>query len=227
MFFLAFLLFGLAISIQVRSVWESNKQKSASELKLDELKQQLNDEIKKGDVLRADIEKNELNFNNQLQSYAESQHDTYLDQLIQELDALRFISGFTNVEGKGIVVTLNDAPARKAANPNAEIIHDFDIVHMINELKKLGAQAISINGERVIATSEQMCAGPTVRINKRKYPVPYVIQAIGSPDNLQKVMESGKVAELKEYNIRIDIKRADKLLVPGYIGITKAKIGTD
>ena len=68
--------------------------------------------------------------------------------------------------------------------PSWFIIHDYDIRTILNELKTAGAQAIAINGERVVPMSEQICVGPTIIINDNRYPVPYIIEAIGEPDGL-------------------------------------------
>ena len=102
------------------------------------------------------------------------------------------------------------------------IIHDHDIRTILNDLKKAGAQAIAINGERVVPMSEQICAGPTILINGNRYPVPYVIEAIGDPYALYEAMDiSYKVAELREFNIQVDIKKAESIRISKFSGTDK------
>ena len=132
-------------------------------------------------------------------------------------------TGLVGVEGAGITITLDDAPVREPGMPPSWfIIHDYDIRTILNELKTAGAQAIAINGERVVPMSEQICAGPTIIINDNRYPVPYIIEAIGEPDGLYEAMStSNKVAELKEFNILVDIKKSDKIRISKFSGADK------
>ena len=92
---------------------------------------------------------------------------------------------------------------------------------MLNDLAA-GAQAIAINGERVVPMSEQICAGPTIIMNGNRYPVPYVIEAIGDPDALYEAISySYKVAELREFNILVDIKKSNKIRISKFSGADK------
>ncbi|HEX2926870.1 MAG TPA: DUF881 domain-containing protein, partial [Ruminiclostridium sp.] len=87
------------------------------------------------------------------------------------------------------------------------------------ELKMAGAQALSVNGERIISTSEQVCAGPQIFINNNRYPVPYEIKAIGDPDKLEKnISESETMASLLECRIRVSITKSRELTISRYIG---------
>ena len=98
------------------------------------------------------------------------------------------LAGLTSVEGGGVQVTLSDSTQTNnlTENANAYVIHDLDILQVINELRDAGAEAISLNGERVVSTSEVRYAGSTVSINNNRYAAPFVIKAIGDPTNLGK-----------------------------------------
>ena len=88
---------------------------------------------------------------------------------------------------------------------------------ILNDLKKAGAQAISINGERIVAISEQVCAGPTILVNRNRYPVPYIINAIGDPDLLyESLSRSERIALMIEDRIRVEIKKSKEVIVPGF-----------
>lgn len=87
-------------------------------------------------------------------------------------------------------------------------------------MKKAGAQAISIKGERVVSTSEVVCAGPTILINGNRYAVPYEICAIGDPDLLyDSLMRSERVALMIEDKIRVEIKKSKDIWVPRFSNI--------
>lgn len=126
------------------------------------------------------------------------------------------------LEGQGIIVTMDDSTraVRTGENPNFYVIHDDDILRVINELRAAGAEAISINGQRLIATSEIRCAGPTLSVNNVRSAPPYEISAIGDKKNLENSikMRGGVEETLKVWGIRLEIETSDKIYIPPYIG---------
>jgi len=105
---------------------------------------------------------------------------------------------------------------------NILIIHDQDLRIILNELKKGGAQAISINGERIMPMSEQVCAGPTILINKNRYTAPYIIKAIGDPDNLYKVMiNCNRLGLMIRDKIKVKIDKSDEITIELFKGINE------
>src|SRR5690606_23984647 len=97
------------------------------------------------------------------------------------------------------------------------IIHDADITGILNELRSNGAEAISINGERILGTSKLVCAGPTIFLNKSRYPPPYVIKAIGDPDTLYNAIDQlSNVAIMRIYGIRVDIRKEYDMVIEKY-----------
>jgi len=140
-----------------------------------------------------------------------------INELLNKRQELLVLNGFTDVKGSGVVITLNDAPAREEMDPSQLIIHDMDIVQILNVLRSAGAQAISINDERIITTSRHFCVGPTILINQKRYPVPYVIKAIGDPDEMYNAIEQSEaVIIMRIYNIQVDVRKESEILIPGY-----------
>ena len=70
-------------------------------------------------------------------------------------ERLQLLAGTTAVEGAGIEVVLDDSAIPKKANenPNLYIIHDEDLLRVLNELRAAGAEAISLNDQRIVAMS--------------------------------------------------------------------------
>lgn len=124
-------------------------------------------------------------------------------------------------------MTLTENTNKNNNDPNIEdfMIHDADLLRLINELFDADAEAISINNERLIATSEIRCAGSTVSVNNRRYAAPFVIKAIGDPNNLESAlkMPGGIVDLLSMFNVNIDIKKQNKLTVERFSGTIEYK----
>ena len=133
-------------------------------------------------------------------------------------ERLRLLAGTTAVEGAGIEVVLDDSAIPKKANenPNLYIIHDEDLLRVLNELRAAGAEAISLNDQRIVAMSEVRCAGPTVSVNNIRSAPPYVIKAIGAPKTLTSALRlrGGVVETFEFWGIQVKIKSQDKVQIP-------------
>lgn len=216
-FFLTLMVLGIAMALQGKSIFNINRQQTSVSNRIAVYKDQLLKEQEKSLELKNLIIENQNKKDNSLKELSDSKSNENIKFLGEELDKIRFVSGLTDVKGKGIKITLNDAPVRETENPNLLIIHDSDVYGVVNELKKAGAQAISINGERIMSTSEQVCAGPTIRINKNRYSVPYEILAIGDPDSMYTSLdESRPVILMRDFNIGVDIKKSDDIEISQY-----------
>ena len=87
--------------------------------------------------------------------------------------------GYSDVEGEGIVITLED-------NSKKEITSD-DLLNLVNQLKLAGAEAISINDERVVNTTDiTIVNGAFVFVNGKRLSSPYTVKVIGN----QKYLDS-------------------------------------
>lgn len=215
--FITLMLLGVVMAMQGKSILNYNGQQKTVANRISEYKELLLQEQEQSKALREEILKNQEKKDAILKELAESNASAYLKFLGEELDKARFLMGMTAVKGRGVKVILKDAPAMEIENPNLLLIHDSDVIGVLNELKKAGAQAISINGERIISTTEQVCAGPTIRINKNRYPVPYEISAIGDPKILFDTLDQSKtVALMRDYEIVVEIKPMEEVKIPPY-----------
>jgi len=140
----------------------------------------------------------------------------------KEMDELKARAGETEMEGKGIIFTLDDSKqvAKAGENKNLYIIHDEDLLRVVNELRSAGAEAISLNGQRLIGSSEIRCVGPTVLVNERRLAAPFVISAIGNPQTLESSLKlrGGVIENFKFWGIKADVMQSDKVRVPAYKG---------
>lgn len=140
----------------------------------------------------------------------------------KEAELIKMSAGMLAVEGPGIIITIDDSKrvSKPGENPNLYLIHDDDILKVINELWAAGAEAMSINEQRLIASSEIRCAGPTLSVNNVRYSPPYDIRAIGDPQTLENAlkMRGGVVETLQFWGIQITIKPQELVTIPAYKG---------
>lgn len=167
-------------------------------------------------------------------SLAEKERDILLKQLhelrenpglesaTKEGENIRMGAGVVALEGTGLVITVDDSKRLSKAgdNPNLYLIHDEDILKLINELWAAGAEAISINDQRLIATSEIRCAGPTLSVNNTRYSPPYEIRVIGEPQTIENAlkMRGGVIETLQFWGIQVTVKKQDIVQVAAYKG---------
>lgn len=140
------------------------------------------------------------------------------DMMRREMEQLRDFAGLTEVTGGGIAVTMNDSSAQKTGNKNAYLVHAEDILSVINELNGAGAQAVSVNGQRIVGTSAVACAGSIVTVNGVRVAAPFEILAVGDAEVLQAALKfpGGVVDSLSPWGIEINIRRESILTVPAY-----------
>ena len=141
-------------------------------------------------------------------------------KLAEELEEMRILAGLMPVKGPGIIVKVEDAPPSAipaGADREAFVVHDEDLLKIVNELRAAGAEAISINGQRLVSTSEIRCSGPVIRVNNTSIGSPYEIRAIGDPKALKDALtvSGGVIDLLKGFSIRVKIVESKEVVVPG------------
>lgn len=122
--------------------------------------------------------------------------------------------GKTDVEGQGIVITINDINSEDINPISAE-----DLLIIVDYLKLAGAEAISINGERIINMSDIVdVSNSIIFVNQQRILAPYKIRAIGDPTKLESTLlgNGGYIEELKNIGFDIDIDRENKINIPKY-----------
>ncbi len=134
-----------------------------------------------------------------------------------ELQKSRINAGLVTVTGPGIEVLLDNPPGHIRRN-SVFLLRDEDLLRVVNDLRGAGSEAISINGQRMISTSEIRQAGSFININLERTEPPFHILAIGSPEKLKSSLEisGGLVDYFKELGIVVKIQMNNNLTVPAY-----------
>ena len=138
------------------------------------------------------------------------------------------IAGLTDAEGPGIEITLADSANSQAQADSTDIVHDRDLRDVVNELYGAGAEAISINSERIVANTAIRCVGNTIMINDKRCSSPFVIKAIGDSASLESALNirGGVLDVLRLYNIQVNVTKYEKIKLQkftGHISFTYAK----
>ncbi|AFL98608.1 MULTISPECIES: DUF881 domain-containing protein [Desulfitobacterium] len=134
--------------------------------------------------------------------------------VLEQLETAKRNAGLTKVTGPGIRITLDDAPNRDINNEdiNYYLIHEEYIRQIINSLWSGGAEAIAVNGQRIIGSTEIFCSGAFIQIGQTRQMPPYVIEAVGDVNYLQSALNFYFWDRLGEYQQQYGITR--KLEVP-------------
>ena len=147
-----------------------------------------------------------------IEEYKETMESDKLatDLLNREIAEANMLLGQTNVQGPGVIVTL--------VNTDEYQMTDYDILDLINELRMAGAEAISVNEERIINISDVRRAGYHILVNAQRTTSPYTIKAIGDPAYLesQLIIKDGYIDRIKKSGIETTVEKTDTVIIQKY-----------
>lgn len=151
------------------------------------------------------------------------------DEQRKKIDQNNKALGLTELTGKGVQVILKDGDVKtqKELELSQLIVHDNDILQVINILRNAGAEAISVNGHRIIAQTPITCVGTVVLINNEKVGAPYVISAIGDQERLNSALSipGGILTILEQFGVKVAKEKKDELKIPAYTGVYNFEYG--
>jgi len=145
-----------------------------------------------------------------------SKNDENSISLEKELEKNNILLGATDVTGKGVIIQLEDS---------IDLVHDLDIITIVNELKNAGAEAISVNDQRIVSTTAITCDGNVILINGQKIGTPFTILAIGYPEKLMGALSrpGGYIELLNEDGVYAEIRKSNNIKIPKYSGVITYK----
>ena len=210
---------GLVISMQIKSVQEvaeggflstQQAQRLTVELRnLREEKQQLSEEL--------------TDFENRLRDYeiSEADENLMISNLKNDLLRYQLLAGYIEGKGPGIVIEVDDPPAAfNQQESDSFIMYNYDILlAIINTLNAAGSEAIAINDQRYVSTTEIYYSNNALYINDTATTPPYTIKAIGNPETLEAAlnMRYGVVWDMRNYyNLRVNVQKEEEVLMPRY-----------
>ena len=155
-----------------------------------------------------------------------TKNDTDLQEKEKEITQGNKIIGLAEVSGQGVIVTLGDSKkdVSSSLDPSSLLVHDTDVLSVINELKNAGAEAISINDQRIIPTTGIICGGNIIDKKGKKVGTPFEIKAIGLPEQLAALDRPGGYLDLlKSYSIEVKLEKSNNITIPKYTGTINYK----
>ncbi|HRU41434.1 MAG TPA: DUF881 domain-containing protein, partial [Candidatus Diapherotrites archaeon] len=153
-----------------------------------------------------------------------SQGSLYAKILKEELDQARILAGIEDVEGPGITVVVDDL--KFSEKVNYPLISYSMLLELLNELNAAGAEAVSINEQRIISTSEiRQIGGIHININTVSFAPPFVFKAIGDPKTLEAALRlrEGIAEKLENSGVAVTITQEQLIQIPKYNGVIERK----
>jgi uncharacterized protein YlxW (UPF0749 family) len=141
---------------------------------------------------------------------------------------LEVAAGLTAVRGPAVTVSLDDAPRQPGRPPLSEdpddlVVHQQDVQAVVNALWAGGAEAMTLMGQRVVSTSAVRCVGNTVVLHGRVYSPPFVVTAVGDPDELTDALQRDPGVEyfstfVERFGLGYTVERERNVELPAYDG---------
>ncbi len=214
--FIVFFIVGFITMLQLKSDKDNNLFFNRESLRELELQLLLEDnEIERLDeyLERRTRELEELNS-------SESNQNVF-ELLSRQRRYSKALNGLTGFRGQGVMIQIQDSDFEilPSQNPNDFVVHDQDILNILNDLKIAESEAISINNQVLMSDSTIKCSGATITINGKTYGQPFVIRAIGNPKQLEAAIRSKDsysfmISSL--YGIRIKVEAQENIEIPSY-----------
>lgn len=205
------ILLGLFIAMQYKQ-FQSELQLGGTSVNYNTLSRQYNELKLQKEILESDIEQLQKQIEQSLTGNSSNQLSP---ELKEELQYYMLAGGFTDVSGQGISIQFDLPDSENAVN----LDHFYqELILLTNELHAAGAEAISINNERIIANSEIRLAGNTIMINGQSHRAPFEIKAIGDKDTLEGAlsMRFGFIENARKNGYFIETRKSDQLEIIKY-----------
>ena len=221
---LALFIFSFIIAAQLNTVGNTNIISEG--MREAELLRELQKAKEDYEALKEDYEKSQEIVDEYKTS--SSTNDALIASMHEDLSKANILAGLCDVKGEGVVITVADS-TNTDISAEAGLVHDTDITAIVTELKAAGAEAISINGQRVISTTAIRCVGPTIQVNSVKVAAPFYIKAIGNSKYLESALniKNGVVDSLRSYGIEVEIESAKSITIDKYDLTMKLKYASE
>lgn len=207
------------ICVQIKTINSTNISYSKSDM-VNSLRDEVLKNKEKYDNKYQELEKTEALLAKERESTTGNNEE--LSNLEEQIKEGNKLLGLTEVTGEGVIVTLKDnatTSSNSIVDSNDLVVHDMDVLSVINELKNAGAEAIAINDQRLVTTTGIVCDGNVIQINGQKVGAPFEIKAIGLSEQLAALSRpGGYLSILQQYGIGAELVKSKSITIPKYTG---------
>jgi len=217
---------GWVLSVQIITTDGSDLGGLVPLVKLKQYEEELKiQRAEKEDVLRELIALEERM--NMIES-EQAAEDDFIKNLVSDLEKYRLASGVLDARGPGVVINIKDSvKADEYQDDYSSILYNSEqLLSLINKLKEAGAEAISINEQRIVGTTEISLAGNGININGTATAQPYTVKAIGNPETIEAALtiRGGVIDVMKRnYNWIVDVEQREDIAIARYMGVISFK----
>ena len=215
--FLICIMFSCVVFMQFKTARETNIT-DIQNMNEDELKKEILSFQNKFEQVDNKIQETESKIKEYEENFSKGKKNSNI--LEKEQKESQMLAGLTNVEGDGIIVTLEDN--------EYEQITSNHLLSLVNELKYAGAEAISINGNRITNFTDIVDVNYVIMINGIKISSPYEVKSIGNQTVLSSTLNAkdGFIKTYRETGLTISIKEEKNIKIPKYNKELKIKYGS-
>lgn len=154
----------------------------------------------------------------QLRRYQEVEGQGVLQTRLNELNRIKVVNGLVEVSGHGVEVRIEGR------------ISVLDMQDMVNELRNTGAEAMAVNGQRLLVSSVIASDDMGMIVNGVSISAPYIFQAIGDQETMARALtrKGGVIAllEARCEGLDIMVSKRDKIILPIYRGSFEFRYAT-
>lgn len=216
----------MAIFIQMNTIKSVTKSVGSTLRDNSDLKDELLSLQDKYKELYNQLEKKEAKLEKvRLNAVANNKTDT---QNESEIKNNQILMGLTEVSGQGLIITLDEnreVNSDEVLNISGYLVHEEDLLYIVNELFNSGADAVAINEQRIINTTAIQCDGNIIRINGKMVGVPITIKAVGFPKRMEYALArpGGYLQKMANDGVVIYTEATENVTVPKYEGVYSYK----
>jgi uncharacterized protein YlxW (UPF0749 family) len=206
---------GILIILQMRTV--SQIEGILSTDRAIDLAAEVNTLTSENESLKNEIE----DLNEKITAYElEVSDGTTVEELQEDIEEQEIMAGVTDVTGEGIIIEI-DADTSKDYDPVLYSNSSEMLLLLVNELNAAGAEAVSINGERIVMTTEIRQGGNYVNINRNQYSIPFEVKVIGDQETLLAAinMNAGIVDIMESNSFVVNIEEDEEVEIEKYNGV--------
>lgn len=217
----------LALTVQIRTMTIENSVVSQS-FADDELKDSLLSWKEKYEKTAEALSKSTKELDVIRQSASTNESDA--KEKAEQIKKNNMLLGLTDVTGSGIIIELADGKeSLQILDASSLLIHDGNLRDIVNELANAGAEAIEINGQRIVNSTYIICAGNVILVNGEKISSPCIIKAIGHQESLYGAVEraGGILQNLRLNNLSVQVKKDANIKISKYSGAITQKFMKD